>query len=83
MNLVWITVGGVVAHVLSVALAQYARWLLGKVMQGEVHFGFGEDLRLFIRSLLRGLAERLCDRRAGHHSEEYEVELPPGYFSAR
>jgi hypothetical protein len=72
MKIVVIGVGGVVAHVLSLVIAHYSQWLLAKVTRGaEEGYPFVEDLRQFVRWLLRGLAGQLCDRRGYAASREY------------
>ena len=75
MNLAFIAVGGVAAHVLSLALAQYAQWLFAKVIRGEQGYAFLEDLRLFVCWFLRGLAGQLLDRR-GWVAEEHDDWQP-------
>jgi hypothetical protein len=71
MKLVLIGVGGVVVHVLSHVLAQYAQWLFGKVLRGDVIFVFVEDLKQFVRWLLRGVAGQYSERR-GWSAEEHD-----------
>ena len=80
MKLVLIGVGGILAHAVSLLLAQYAQWLLGKVIRGiEDGSPFLEDLQLFVRWVLRGLAGQLCDRR-GYASAREFGDLQPDLY---
>ena len=80
MKIVLIGVGGVLAHVLSLMIAQYSQWLLAKVLRGaEGSLPWLEDLRMFVRWLLRGLAGQLCDRRGYASAREFEDLQPDMY----
>jgi hypothetical protein len=84
MRLVLVCAGGVVVHVASFVLAEYAQWLLSKVIgDGGGSWSVMDDLWLFLRRLLLGLAELLCDRRLRQPLDAYEDGLQPGYFGSR
>lgn len=77
MKIVAIGVGGALAHVLSVVIAQYSEWLFSKVLRGEPGIPFLDDLCDFVRWLLEGLAEQFSGRqRATRRYDDYE----PSYY---
>ena len=81
MKVVLLGVGGILAHVLSLVIAQYSQWLLAKVVRGtEASFLLLEDLHHFFNWLLRSFAGRFADRRAWSAEEDEEGYLRPGLY---
>ena len=78
MKIIFVGVGGVLAHVLSIVIAHYSQWLLAKVLRRDGTIPFVEDLCQFVRWLFEGLADQLCDRRATAARPYREYE--PDYY---